>query len=87
MTVFLQAPALGTDILRKLPSFGDMISYYGPFLGLILVLITIICVAQFVWYRKLVKAKNEEIDRLVGRENELNKRLMKFIDSSNKKNK
>jgi H+/gluconate symporter-like permease len=74
-----------TDVLRKLPSFSEMVSYYGPFLGLVLVLIILLVIAQYVWYRKLIKAKDKEIERLVKREEELNKRLLKFADKAMKK--
>lgn len=75
------------DVLSKLPSFTEIVSKYGPFLGLILVLVIWNVISQGFWFKKLIKAKDEEIQRLTKREEELNKRLVKFMDMTMKKTK
>jgi hypothetical protein len=57
-----------------------MIRYYGPYLGLVLSLIIAILILQFVWFKKVLKSKNEEIQRLVEREKELSQRNLHMID-------
>jgi H+/gluconate symporter-like permease len=90
MVIFLQASSvkpssLETDILKKLPSFAEMVSYYGPFLALVLVLIIVIVFLQYRWFNKMLKAKDEEIARLVKRESDVSGRLVKMIDKEIKK--
>lgn len=63
----------------RLPTFSEMIHYYGPYIGLVLSIIIAIVVLQFVWFNKVLKAKNEEIKRLVEREQKLNDRYLFMI--------
>jgi ABC-type bacteriocin/lantibiotic exporter with double-glycine peptidase domain len=62
-----------------LPTFSEMIQYYGPYLGLVLSLIIATLILQFVWFQRILKAKNEEIKRLADREQKLNDRLIHMI--------
>lgn len=62
------------------PTFEQMVKYYGPYLGLVLALIIVILVLQFRWFNKVLKAKNEEISRLIKREEDLNSRVLHMID-------
>lgn len=63
-----------------LPTLSEMIQYYGPYLGLVLSLVIITLVLQFLWFNKILKAKNEEIKRLADREQKLNDRLIHMIN-------
>lgn len=63
-----------------LPTFSEMIQIYGPYLGLILSLIIANLILQYIWFRKILKAKNEEIKRLADREQKLNDRLIFMIN-------
>jgi hypothetical protein len=69
----------GRSIESMLPTFSEMIHYYGPYIGLVLSIIIAIVVLQFVWFNKVLKAKNEEIKRLVEREQKLNDRNLFMI--------
>jgi hypothetical protein len=62
------------------PTLSEMIQYYGPYLGLVLSLVIAILILQFLWFNKVVKAKNEEIKRLADREQKLNDRYLFMID-------
>jgi hypothetical protein len=64
----------------RLPTFSEMIHYYGPYIGLVLSIIIAIMVLQFVWFKRVVKTKNEEIKRLRKREQQLNDRYLFKID-------
>ena len=70
------------NILDKIPTFEALIQTYGPFLGLIIILVTIILVLQYHWFSRALKAKNEEIKRLVEREKELYIRLTNKLDNA-----
>ena len=63
----------------RLPTFSEMIYYYGPYVGLVLSIIIAIVVLQFIWFNKMLKAKNEEIKRLIEREQKLNDRNLYMI--------
>ncbi len=74
--IFLQT----TTTLEKIPSFNEIIKVYGPYLGLLLILIVGILILQYRWFIKILKAKDEEIKRSTGREEALNKRVLHMID-------
>jgi hypothetical protein len=63
----------------RLPTLSEMIQYYGPYLGLVLSLVIVILILQSIWFRKILKAKNEEIKRLADREQKLNDRILHMI--------
>jgi hypothetical protein len=63
----------------RLPTLSEMIHYYGPYIGLVLSLIIVILILQFYWFNRTLKAKNEEIKRLVEREQKLNDRVIFLI--------
>jgi len=65
---------------RLPPTLSEMIQYYGPYLGLVLSLVIVILILQFLWFNKVLKAKNEEIKRLADREQKLNDRYLFMID-------
>lgn len=68
------------EVLRtRLPTFSEMIHYYGPYIGLVLSIIIAIVVLQYIWFNKMLKAKNEEIKRLIEREQKLNDRTLFMI--------
>lgn len=71
---------IGSSLDKGLPSFSEILHYYGPYLGLIIVLIIIILILQYYWFKRLVNAKDEEIKRLVEREQEISERLIHLID-------
>ncbi len=60
-------------------TFPEMIHYYRPYIGLVLSIIIAIVVLQYMWYNKMLKAKNDEIKRLVDREQKLNDRYIFMI--------
>jgi hypothetical protein len=62
-----------------LPTLSEMIQYYGPYLGLVLSLVIVILILQFLWFNKVLRAKNEEIKRLADREQKLNDRFLHMI--------
>jgi len=66
------------EILKKLPSYEEPGLIYGLFLGLILLLIVSIYIARYIWYRKTLKAKNEENAKLFG----LVRRLIKQLTNT-----
>jgi len=68
------------ELDKRLPTFNELVKYYGPYLGLVLTLIIIILVLQFFWFYRILKAKDSEIERLVAREKELNDRLLHMIN-------
>jgi hypothetical protein len=63
----------------RLPTFSEMIHYYGPYIGLVLSIIIAIVVLQFVWFKTVIKTKDEEIKRLVEREQKLTDRTLYMI--------
>ena len=69
-----------SSLTSSLPTFSEMVKYYGPYLGLVLTLIVVILILQFVWFGRILKAKNEEIKRLVEREQELNTRILHMLN-------
>lgn len=73
--IYLEMERLGA----RLPTLSEMIHYYGPYIGLVLSLIIVILILQFYWFNRTLKAKNEEIKRLVEREQKLNDRLLYMI--------
>jgi hypothetical protein len=66
--------------LHDLPTFKDMVTYYGPYLSLILILTVAICFVQKRGFNKIVKVKDEENKRLIEREQTLNDRIVFMID-------
>lgn len=61
-------------------TFKEIVEAYGPYLGLILILLISFMVMQFRWFRRVIRVKDQEIERLILREEALNKRLMFLID-------
>ena len=76
----LQGQIAAREITERLPSFSEMVKYYGPYLGLVLFLIVLILILQFYWFHRNLDAKDDEIKRLVAREQELNDRLLHMIN-------
>lgn len=72
---------MGNKLGVSLPTFSEMIQYYGPYVGLVLFLIISTLVLQYIWFQKVIKAKNEEIKRLADREEKLNDRLIYMINN------
>jgi hypothetical protein len=70
---------MGQGLSTRLPTLSEMIHYYGPYIGLVLSLIIVILILQFYWFNRTLKAKNEEIKRLVEREQKLNDRILFLI--------
>lgn len=70
---------IGSRSDKGLPTFGEMVTYYGPYLGLVLSLIVAILILQFYWFRRILVAKDKEILRINEREKELNDRIMHLI--------
>ena len=75
--ILLQAQ---TDLTKSLPTYDELVKYYGPWLGLIVALVIAFLIMQFIWFRKVLKSKDSEIKRLVERENALNDRVLSMID-------
>ena len=71
---------MGNKLNERLPTFSEMIQYYGPSLGLVLSLIIATLILQYIWFQKVIKAKNEELKRLADREQKLNDRLIYMIN-------
>lgn len=65
---------------NQMPSFDVLVNIYGPYLGLILFLLICLLIAQFYWFSRVIKAKNDEIERLVKREEDVSKRLLHLVD-------
>jgi hypothetical protein len=63
----------------QLPTLPEMIENYGPYVGLVLSLIIAILVLQYIWFKRVIKAKDEEIKRLADREQTLNDRIIFMI--------
>ncbi|MCS3799239.1 hypothetical protein GGD38_004611 [Chitinophagaceae bacterium OAS944] len=63
----------------RLPTLSEMIHYFGPYVGLVLSLIIAILILQYIWFKRVLKAKNEEIKRLADREQTLNDRVIFMI--------
>jgi len=63
----------------RLPTLSEMVHYFGPYVGLVLSIIIAIVVLQFIWFNRTLKAKNEEIKRLVDREQKLNDRILYML--------
>lgn len=61
-------------------TFKEIVEAYGPYLGLILMLQISFMVMQFRWFKRVIRVKDEEIQRLILREEAMNKRLMFLID-------
>ncbi len=68
------------DLFKNIPSFKDLVSNYGPWLGMILFLVFLLMICQGWWYNKILKSKDEEIKRSIAREEELHKRMYKLLD-------
>ena len=74
MMKFLQAN------LNKLPTFNEITKVYGPYLGLLLILIVVILILQYRWFIKVLKSKDAENKRLIEREQSLNERILHMLD-------
>lgn len=61
-------------------NFKEIIEAYGPYLGLILMLQISFMIMQFRWFKRVIMAKDQEIERLILREEAVSKRLMFVID-------
>lgn len=72
---------MGQRFSERLPTFDEMINYYGPYLGLVLSLIILMLILQYIWFRRILKAKNEEIKRLAKNEEKLSDRILHMIDA------
>lgn len=70
---------MNEGLSARLPTFSEMITYYGPYIGLVLSLVIATLIMQFIWFKKVLKAKNDEIKRLQDREEKLNDRLLHMI--------
>jgi len=66
---------------KGLPSFDEMVHNFGPYLGLVLSLCIGVLVLQFIWFSRMLRAKNAEIERLIRREEILHDRLLYKIDA------
>lgn len=66
--------------IDSLPTFHDLVTAYGPYLGLLIFIVILAMWLQYYWYSRLVKAKNEEILRLTKHEENLSERLLHIID-------
>jgi hypothetical protein len=80
MYYLLQTNATTPDLYNRLPTFGEMVKYYGPYLALVLALIIAIVILQYVWFKRNLNAKDGEIKRLVEREQQLSERINHMID-------
>ena len=67
------------SLSERLPTFSEMIQYYGPYLGLVLSLVIVILILQFLWFKRVLKVKDGEIKRLADREQKLNDRYIFMI--------
>lgn len=63
--MFFMQVTIGSELVKRLPAFNDLIYWYGPFLTVIIILGSAFIIMQFVWYKMVINAKNEEIKRLV----------------------
>jgi len=70
---------MGEALRTRLPTFSEMIHFYGPYIGLVLTIIIATLVLQYIWFKRVLKAKNEEIKRLVEREQKLSDRYIFMI--------
>jgi hypothetical protein len=70
---------MGQGLSTRLPTLSEMIHYYGPYIGLVLSLVISILILQYIWFKRVLKAKNEEIKRLADREQKLNDRYLFMI--------
>ncbi|MCU0432996.1 MAG: hypothetical protein MUC87_06045 [Bacteroidia bacterium] len=61
-------------------TFKEIVEAYGPYLGLILMLQISFMIMQFRWFRRVIRVKDQEIERLILREEAINKRLLFLID-------
>jgi hypothetical protein len=68
------------ELVQRVPSFVDLVHYYGPYLALIFSLVIAFLIMQYVWYSKYINSKKEEIKRLIAREVQLNTRLLFLLD-------
>lgn len=75
-----QSGLMGKELTSRLPAFSELVTWYGPYLGLVLSLVILILVMQYYWFNRNLKAKDKEILRLVDREQRLTERLMHVID-------
>jgi hypothetical protein len=80
INIFLHLGKMEQGLSARLPTLSEMVHYYGPYIGLVLSLVIVILVLQNLWFNKLLKAKNEEIKRLVDREQKLNDRYLHMIN-------
>lgn len=77
ITQYYSIPA---DLKSRLPTFRELAEWYGPYLALVLCLVIALLIMQFVWFSRMVRAKNAEINRLIKKESDLCERLHYLID-------
>jgi hypothetical protein len=82
MEIFLQFVADRLTLLGVFPTFIDLTNTYGPFLGTVILFVIIMLWMQHHWYSRALKAKNEEIKRLVEREKDLYVRTTVLLDKA-----
>jgi hypothetical protein len=75
-----QNPAFAAELKSRLPTLKELVNWYGPYLALVLGLAIAYLVMQYVWFSRIIIAKNKEISRLITREKDLNDRLFHLID-------
>lgn len=78
--VHLFYAATDFDPLKDMPTFAELVTYYGPWLTLILILVIGMLFLQNHLLMKVVRAKDLEIKRITERETELNERILTMID-------
>ena len=59
------------------PSWHELVTDFGPYLGSLVFFIIIVVFLQWYWYRKNILSKNQEIERGVKRVTELEATIQK----------
>lgn len=72
--------AVPEELKSRLPTFRELAEWYGPYLALVLRLVIALLVMQFVWFSRVIRAKNAEISRLIKKESDIYERLHHLID-------
>ena len=65
---FLQSTSVATELTNRLPTFNELVYWYGPYLGLVIILVSAIGLLQYIWYQIIIRKLEREIDRLVKRD-------------------
>lgn len=63
-----------------LPTWNQLSTGFGPYLGTLIFFISMVLYLQWYWYRQNLKGKKEEIERCNIRNTELSKQNMELID-------